>query len=96
MLNTYRVIDADAHVHEPHDMWAQYLEPAFKHFAPSADLKIQGESVIHKLSEQYLRQWSQPRLQADPLAGTDPQRQVQAMVQMGVDISFIYPTSLLF
>ncbi|MEO0459183.1 MAG: amidohydrolase family protein, partial [Cyanobacteria bacterium P01_A01_bin.114] len=47
-------------------------------------------------SEQYLRQWSQPRLQADPLAGTDPQRQVQAMVQMGVDISFIYPTSLLF
>jgi uncharacterized protein len=96
MLKGYRIIDADAHVHEPHAMWAEYLEPAFRHFAPSPDLKISGQSVIAQLSEQYLRQWTKPILQVEPLAGSDPQIQVQAMMQMGIDVAFIYPTSLLF
>jgi uncharacterized protein len=96
MFKGYQIIDADAHVHEPHVMWEEYLEPAFKHFAPSLDLKIQGEAVINKFSEKYLRQWTKSTLQIDPLAGSDPQVQVQAMMQMGVDACFIYPTSLLF
>ncbi|MEM8639707.1 MAG: amidohydrolase family protein [Cyanobacteria bacterium P01_G01_bin.54] len=96
MLNGYRVIDADAHVHEPPSLWADYLEPAFRHFAPSPDLKIQGESVFNKLSEAYLRQWSQPVLQVDPLAGTEPHRQLQAMLSLGADLCFLYPTSTLF
>jgi len=96
MFKGYHIIDADAHVYEPHSMWEEYLEPAFKHFAPSPDLKIQGESVINKLSEQYLRRWAKPILQVEPLAGADPHIQVQTMLQMGVDVAFIYPTSLLF
>jgi predicted TIM-barrel fold metal-dependent hydrolase len=96
MFKNYKIIDADAHVYEPHNIWEEYLEPAFKHFAPSPDLKIQGEPIINKFSEQYLRQWAKPFLEVEPLAGADPQIQVQAMMEMGVDVAFIYPTSLLF
>ncbi|MCG8363873.1 MAG: hypothetical protein MJA27_11150 [Pseudanabaenales cyanobacterium] len=35
-LKGYSIIDADAHVIEPAGMWAEYLEPEFKQFAPSA------------------------------------------------------------
>lgn len=34
MLNGYRIIDADSHVFEPSQMWAKYLAPEFKQFAP--------------------------------------------------------------
>ncbi|HWN68444.1 MAG TPA: amidohydrolase family protein [Haliangium sp.] len=34
MRDGYRIIDADRHVLEPTDMWADYLEPAFRHRAP--------------------------------------------------------------
>jgi len=34
MLNGYRILDADGHVVEPVEMWAEYLEPAFKSRAP--------------------------------------------------------------
>jgi predicted TIM-barrel fold metal-dependent hydrolase len=37
MLNGYRILDADGHVVEPVDMWAEYLEPAFKSRAPIRD-----------------------------------------------------------
>jgi hypothetical protein len=49
MLNGYQIIDADAHVYEPPDMWATYLEPAFKSFAPSPDMKIKGEEFTKSL-----------------------------------------------
>lgn len=45
MLNGYSIIDADSHVVEPPSMWAEYLEPEFKQFAPSADMKIKGEDI---------------------------------------------------
>ena len=34
MLKDYQIIDADSHVTEPVDMWAKYIEPAFKNRAP--------------------------------------------------------------
>ena len=34
MWNGYKVIDADAHMHEPADMWERYLEPNFRDRAP--------------------------------------------------------------
>lgn len=43
VLKGYSIIDADSHVIEPAGMWAEYLEPEFKQFAPSAEMKIQGE-----------------------------------------------------
>lgn len=50
MLNGYKIIDADSHVIEPPNMWAEYLEPEFKQFAPSAEMKIKGEDIVEKVS----------------------------------------------
>ena len=29
MWNGFKVVDADAHMHEPQDMWEKYLEPKY-------------------------------------------------------------------
>lgn len=95
MLNGYRIIDADSHVYEPHNMWLQYLEPAFRNFAPSPDLKIQGESIMNFDSDRMRLVAGQQTIQNHPqswLHNFDPESHVQAMQHMGVDIAFIYPT----
>ncbi len=95
MLHGYKIIDADAHVIEPPQIWAKYLAPEFKHFAPSADMKIQGETIVQKISQQVRSQSNQQMMQAHPNAyfnRYNPESQLQAMEQMGVDIAFIYPT----
>jgi hypothetical protein len=32
----FRVLDSDIHVIEPRDLWARYLDPAFRDRAPTA------------------------------------------------------------
>jgi predicted TIM-barrel fold metal-dependent hydrolase len=99
MLNGYQIIDADSHVIEPSDMWEKYLEPAFKSFALSSDLKIKGEQIYYKISdeignkirvehEQLIKQHYSKSL----LNNFDPESYVRVMQQMGVDLSFLYPT----
>ncbi|HEY9596602.1 MAG TPA: amidohydrolase family protein [Cyanophyceae cyanobacterium] len=95
MLNGYRIIDADSHVYEPHSMWQEYLEPAFKDFAPSPDLTIQGEAIMNKFSDRLRQEGAKQVTQAYPLSwlhNFDAESHVRAMMQMGVDISFVYPT----
>ncbi|MFB2920609.1 amidohydrolase family protein [Aerosakkonema funiforme] len=95
MLNGYRIIDADSHIYEPVDMWKQYLEPAFKNFAPSPDMKINGEEIVNQISAQVRMEGNKQILQAHPRSffnSFNPESHVQAMMQMGIDISFIYPT----
>ncbi len=97
MFEGYRIIDADSHVYEPHQMWQEYLEPAFKSFAPSPDLTIKGEAIINKFSARLRLEGAKQVTQAHPLSllnGFDPESHVRAMKQMGVDISFVYPTYL--
>ena len=95
MLNGYKIIDADSHVIEPQDMWLQYLEPEFKDFAPSRDMKIKGESITEKVSQQVQQEGNRQMMQAHPhayLNGYNAESHVQSMVQMGVDLAFVYPT----
>ncbi len=95
MLNGYKIIDADSHVIEPLNMWSQYLEPEFKDFAPSRDMKIKGESTTYKISPQVRDRGNQQMLQAHPNAytrGYDVESHVQEMVGMGIDLAFVYPT----
>ncbi len=97
MLNGYQILDGDAHVYEPHSLWETYLEPGFRDFAPTADLKIQGVSVMSKYSQTLLDEGVKQVAQSHPLSLArefNPESQVQAMYQMGVDIAFIYPTYL--
>jgi uncharacterized protein len=37
MLREFRIMDADAHVVEPVDMWAKYIDPEFRDLAPYTD-----------------------------------------------------------
>jgi predicted TIM-barrel fold metal-dependent hydrolase len=94
MLNGYKIIDADSHVIEPPAMWGQYLEPKFREFAPSADMKIKGEPISQKISPQVQKEGNKQMMQAHPRAYLNrynPESHVQAMVQMGIDVAFIYP-----
>ena len=95
MLNGYKIIDADSHVIEPPNMWGKYLEPKFREFAPSPDMKIKGEPITEKISPQAQQQGNRQMMQAHPHAYLNrysPQSHVQVMIKMGVDISFVYPT----
>jgi hypothetical protein len=64
MLNNHKIIDADSHVFEPLDMWEKYLEPAYKSFAPSPDMKIKGEPIYYKASNEIVTQWTKQILQS--------------------------------
>lgn len=97
MLNGYRIIDADSHIYEPSDMWEKYLEPAFKHFAPSPppELKIQGEAIFRKLSHTVIAEGANQVMQAHPISALSKfsaEAHIGAMLKMGVDISFLYPS----
>ncbi|MFL9452500.1 amidohydrolase family protein [Tolypothrix bouteillei VB521301_2] len=95
MLEGYRIIDADSHVYEPHHMWQDYLEPAFKSFALSPELTLAGEKIVNKYSNRLHQEGAKQVTQAYPLSwlnNFDAESHVRAMQQMGVDISFIYPT----
>ncbi|MBU7586024.1 MAG: amidohydrolase [Nostoc sp. TH1S01] len=95
MLHGYKIIDADSHVIEPPQIWTKYLPPEFKQFAPSADMKILGEDIAQKISQQVRDEGNKQMMQAHPqayLSRYDVESHVQAMVQMGVDIAFLYPT----
>ncbi len=95
MLKGYSIIDADSHVIEPPSMWIKYLSPEFKQFAPSPDMKIKGEPITQKIYQQLEKEGNRQMMEAHPhayLNHYDPESYVQAMVLMGVDIAFVYPT----
>jgi predicted TIM-barrel fold metal-dependent hydrolase len=96
MFKGYQIVDVDSHVTEPPDMWAKYLEPAFKSFAPSPDMKIKGEAIINKISAQFRERATKQMMQNHPasvLSGFDCESHVRAMKQMGIDMSFLYPNT---
>ena len=95
MLNGYRIIDSDAHVVEPVSMWYDYLEPQFHYFAPSADMRINGEEIVDKVSGNIRELGNQQMEFAHPNAyynHYNVESQVQEMMMMGVDVAFLYPT----
>ncbi|NEO28819.1 MAG: hypothetical protein F6K03_18585, partial [Kamptonema sp. SIO4C4] len=98
MLNGYQVLDADAHVYEPYSLWQEYLEPAFREFAPSVEMKVQGEAVIQHYSDTLIQEGMKQVARSHPHSlaqNFSPESQIRAMYQMGVDVAFVYPTHLL-
>jgi predicted TIM-barrel fold metal-dependent hydrolase len=99
MLNGYQIIDSDCHVFESSDMWEEYLEPAFKSFAPSQDLKIKGETIYHQISDRFRQEGAKQISQNHPtsvLSSFDSESHVRAMQQMGIDVAFLYPSYTLW
>ena len=31
MFNGYKIIDADAHIHEPYDLWSEFIAVSYTH-----------------------------------------------------------------
>ncbi|MEM9538513.1 MAG: amidohydrolase family protein [Cyanobacteria bacterium P01_E01_bin.42] len=99
MFEEYRIIDADSHVWEPMEMWQHYLEPAFRRFALLPDMTIAGEKIWFQVSDEAAALWSRTVDANYPeagLAGFDSESHVRAMKQMGVDISWMYPSHTLW
>ena len=95
MLDGYSIIDADSHVIEPPNIWAEYLEPEFLQFAPSPEMKIKGEEIVNKVSQEVRINGNKQMMQAHPNAyfqRYNTESHVREMAQMGVDLAFLYPT----
>ena len=99
MLRGYTIIDADGHVHEPDDLWQKRLAPEFRARAPvrKDGLFRFGEVAAPKLMSPDLRaEIAKKSLAIYPeahKASWSPESQVKGMDQMGLDVSFLYPTS---
>ncbi|OQY56388.1 MAG: amidohydrolase [Candidatus Parabeggiatoa sp. nov. 2] len=95
MLKDYQIIDADCHVVEPTDLWERYLEPAFKSRAPSSDLKVEGEEIVNKISDEVNVEGFKQIMQNNALSvlqDFNADSQVRVIKEMGIDIAFLYPT----
>ncbi len=95
MLKHYQIIDADCHVLEPIDLWEKYLEPEFKHRAPSREMKVDGEPIYQKISRQHQEEGLKVAIRDFSSYGIDrydPESQLKAIATMGADVAFLYPT----
>ena len=95
MLKNHQIIDADCHVTEPLNIWTEYLEPEFQQYVPK-NLEFEGKPIFYKVSAELLQATSsimEQNYQDGAKGGYDSQARVQTMEQMGVDISFLYPTT---
>ena len=52
MLNGFKVIDADAHIQEPHDLWSDYIEPEYYDRRPLVPPRQEGQRGLR--SNQFL------------------------------------------
>jgi predicted TIM-barrel fold metal-dependent hydrolase len=89
------VIDADGHVHEPHDMWPKYLEPRYRFDAPKMVTDSRG-IVRRQLAGRMLpytvvtdKEWQAPKIRA---GGHDPQERLKDMDSEGIDTAYLFPT----
>jgi hypothetical protein len=46
MSRTYDIIDADAHVLEPLDLWEKYMDPAYRERAPRLIIDTDGKERL--------------------------------------------------
>jgi predicted TIM-barrel fold metal-dependent hydrolase len=92
-----RVIDADAHVLEPREMWTQYLEPRFRDQAPRFIRDEQGgerlvtEGVVHDRIPYREHTWMARRA-----GGFDPHARIADMDLEGIDVQILFPSQGLF
>src|ERR1700688_2028401 len=66
MKDTFSIVDSDAHVIEPHQMWTEYLEPQYRHRAPrpvGLTFGFEFEGTTINLPQQW-----DPALSAEELA----------------------------
>ncbi len=102
MLKGYYIVDVDGHVQEPQGLWEKWVEPEFLDDLPrliDGQRYYRGQARNRKLSDSVKNAFMRRTLETyseSVAAGWSPESQIRAMDQMGVDISFLYPTEGLF
>jgi predicted TIM-barrel fold metal-dependent hydrolase len=102
MRDGFHVIDADAHQIEPSEIWAEYIDPAFRSRAPRNEngrLMVEGESLtsetkfpltspeFSKTTEHHMQ-----RFKGSFETGFDAATRLGDMDEQGVDAQILYPT----
>jgi predicted TIM-barrel fold metal-dependent hydrolase len=99
MYKGYEIVDADGHVHEPENLWAERLPKRFRDQAP----RRAARNVFTFKDQVYPRNMAQVILdendarseenyKASIAADWSAASQVAAMDDMGLDVSYLYPT----
>jgi predicted TIM-barrel fold metal-dependent hydrolase len=96
-MDRLRVIDVDAHVAEPPDLWDRYLEPAFREQAPRWVLDNQGRRrlLVAGRLKPYVPFPPGPAL-VDTTGRHDAKTRLADMDREGIEIMAMYPTVGLF
>src|SRR5262249_49145144 len=93
-MPTKQVVDADGHVQEPEDLWANYLEPKYHEMAPRSVVDTLGRHRTLLAGE--LRPYiPSARAEGEPrrAGGHDPHARLADMDAEGMDVSVIYPSA---
>jgi uncharacterized protein len=112
MGRVYNVIDSDAHVLEPPDFWAEYIDPAYRDRVPQLVVDTDGKERL-RIEGRILggarglgfagaigaRQGAAPvdiKYREGRKGGFDPHARIPDMDLDGIDAAFLYPTLGLF
>ncbi|GMU79777.1 MAG: amidohydrolase [Acidimicrobiia bacterium] len=110
-VNGWRVADSDMHVMEPPDLWARYIDPAWRHVAPIGLNEMIRDMRVRVKNHTMLRTgrarphtggvtaWSKEQDDVYAKAearGWDARAQLDAMDDEGVDAAVLFPSRGLF
>lgn len=95
-MELYRIIDADAHMSEPFDMWASRIAPQFRNRAPRLIRDYGGKKGSFFVFEDFVTRFSSEREGASQdmkrPGGWDPSERLKDMEMEGVDAAVLYTT----
>jgi len=106
--NGFRVLDSDIHIIEPPDLWERYIDAPFRHQAPRGfadwvlDLRIEIDGKLMRPTSitQRMPAAGPPNATVSGFAPSrarlEPEAQLDAMDQEGIDVGVVYPTRGLF
>jgi len=95
-MELYRIIDADAHMSEPFEMWGQRIDRRFRDRAPRLVHEHQGKKGTFFVFEDFVTRFSSDREGASQdmkrPGGWDPAERLKDMELEGVDAAVLYTT----
>ena len=101
MRHDYQVIDADAHVIEPDDLWSRYFDPELAHRAPrhlnrAFAIEVDGHAINTPADWEPGNTTFAELFPNAYARGFDAVAQLADMDVEGVDLAFLYPSFGLF
>jgi predicted TIM-barrel fold metal-dependent hydrolase len=92
----YLAVDADGHVMEPAEAWADFLPAEYWPVAPQGLRDSQGRRCLSIGGTTWPRPPADPNFKGMPTGGSDPQVRLADMDLEGIGIALLFPTDGLF